>query len=204
MKHRALSMLLALVMVVSLLPIAAIANGAEENTAGEHSHHTDTVCKRSRHLFSRHRAEWLSFHSLLSAAEISLHRHPAENHSPPFQRFPLVPQRPCSLLLHLLSRRPAVNSPPSTALTACSVLYASCVFSSFPINFRGLYILYQHTRFRAGKQYAGSIPFAKKGGNAAAFPPFFFNCPPLRSARGRRHTPPCFRRLPRCRGTRSY
>ena len=33
MKHRALSMLLALVMVVSLLPIAAIANGAEENTA---------------------------------------------------------------------------------------------------------------------------------------------------------------------------
>ena len=30
MKHRALSMLLALVMVVSLLPIAAIANGAEE------------------------------------------------------------------------------------------------------------------------------------------------------------------------------
>lgn len=35
MKHRALSMLLALVMVVSLLPIAAIANGAEENTAVE-------------------------------------------------------------------------------------------------------------------------------------------------------------------------
>ena len=35
MKHRALSMLLALVMVVSLLPIAAIANGAEENTAAE-------------------------------------------------------------------------------------------------------------------------------------------------------------------------
>lgn len=35
MKHRALSMLLALLMVVSLLPIAAIANGAEENTAAE-------------------------------------------------------------------------------------------------------------------------------------------------------------------------
>ena len=35
MKHRALSMLLALVMVVSLLPIAAIAYGAEENTAAE-------------------------------------------------------------------------------------------------------------------------------------------------------------------------
>lgn len=35
MKHKALSMLLALVMVVSLLPIAAIANGAEENTAAE-------------------------------------------------------------------------------------------------------------------------------------------------------------------------
>lgn len=35
MKHRTLSMLLALLMVVSLLPIAAIANGAEENTAAE-------------------------------------------------------------------------------------------------------------------------------------------------------------------------
>ena len=35
MKHRALSMLLALLMVVSLLPIAAVANGAEENTAAE-------------------------------------------------------------------------------------------------------------------------------------------------------------------------
>ena len=35
MKHRALSMLLTLVMVVSLLPIAATANGAEENTAAE-------------------------------------------------------------------------------------------------------------------------------------------------------------------------
>ena len=35
MKHRALRMLLTLVMVVSLLPIAAIANGAEENTAAE-------------------------------------------------------------------------------------------------------------------------------------------------------------------------
>ena len=35
MKHRALSMLLALVMVVSLLPIAAIATGTEENTGAE-------------------------------------------------------------------------------------------------------------------------------------------------------------------------
>lgn len=35
MKHRALSMLLALLMVVSLLPIAAIATGTEENTAAE-------------------------------------------------------------------------------------------------------------------------------------------------------------------------
>ena len=35
MKHRVLSMLLALMMVVSLLPIAAIANGTEENTGAE-------------------------------------------------------------------------------------------------------------------------------------------------------------------------
>lgn len=35
MKHRTLSMLLTLVMVVSLLPIAVVANGAEENTAAE-------------------------------------------------------------------------------------------------------------------------------------------------------------------------
>ena len=35
MKHKALSMLLALVMVVSLLPIAAIATGTEENTGAE-------------------------------------------------------------------------------------------------------------------------------------------------------------------------
>ena len=35
MKHRALSMLLALLMVVSLLPIAAIATGTEENTGAE-------------------------------------------------------------------------------------------------------------------------------------------------------------------------
>ena len=40
MKHRALSMLLALVMVVSLLPIAAIANGAEENTGDEEQEET--------------------------------------------------------------------------------------------------------------------------------------------------------------------
>ena len=35
MKHRALSMLLALVMVVSLLPVAAIAGNAGENTGAE-------------------------------------------------------------------------------------------------------------------------------------------------------------------------
>lgn len=40
MKHRALSMLLTLVMVVSLLPIAAIANGAEENTGAEEQKET--------------------------------------------------------------------------------------------------------------------------------------------------------------------
>lgn len=40
MKHKALSMLLALVMVVSLLPIAAIANGAEENTGDEEQEET--------------------------------------------------------------------------------------------------------------------------------------------------------------------
>ena len=40
MKHRALSMLLALLMVVSLLPIAAIANGAEENTGAEEQEET--------------------------------------------------------------------------------------------------------------------------------------------------------------------
>ena len=40
MKHKALSMLLALVMVVSLLPIAAIANGAEENTGDEEQEKT--------------------------------------------------------------------------------------------------------------------------------------------------------------------
>ena len=40
MKHRALSMLLALVMVVSLLPIAAIANGTEENTGAEEQKET--------------------------------------------------------------------------------------------------------------------------------------------------------------------
>lgn len=40
MKHRALSMLLALLMVVSLLPVAAIANGAEENTGAEEQEET--------------------------------------------------------------------------------------------------------------------------------------------------------------------
>ena len=40
MKHRALRMLLTLVMVVSLLPIAAIANGAEENTGAEEQKET--------------------------------------------------------------------------------------------------------------------------------------------------------------------
>lgn len=40
MKHRALSMLLALLMVVSLLPIAAVANGAEENTGAEEQKET--------------------------------------------------------------------------------------------------------------------------------------------------------------------
>lgn len=40
MKHRALSMLLALLMVVSLLPIAAIANGTEENTGAEEQKET--------------------------------------------------------------------------------------------------------------------------------------------------------------------
>lgn len=40
MKHRALSMLLALVMVVSLLPIAAIATGTEENTGAEEQEET--------------------------------------------------------------------------------------------------------------------------------------------------------------------
>lgn len=40
MKHRALSMLLTLVMVVSLLPIAATANGAEENTGAEEQEET--------------------------------------------------------------------------------------------------------------------------------------------------------------------
>lgn len=40
MKHRALSMLLALVMVVSLLPIAAIATGTEENTGAEEQEKT--------------------------------------------------------------------------------------------------------------------------------------------------------------------
>lgn len=40
MKHRALSMLLALVMVVSLLPAAAIANGTEENTGAEEQKET--------------------------------------------------------------------------------------------------------------------------------------------------------------------
>ncbi len=40
MKHRALSMLLALLMVVSLLPIAAIATGTEENTGAEEQEET--------------------------------------------------------------------------------------------------------------------------------------------------------------------
>ena len=40
MKHRALSMLLALVMVVSLLPAAVTANGAEENTGAEEQKET--------------------------------------------------------------------------------------------------------------------------------------------------------------------
>lgn len=40
MKHRALSMLLTLVMVVSLLPIAVVANGAEENTGAEEQEET--------------------------------------------------------------------------------------------------------------------------------------------------------------------
>ncbi len=40
MKHRALSMLLALLMVVSLLPIAAIATGTEENTGAEEQKET--------------------------------------------------------------------------------------------------------------------------------------------------------------------
>lgn len=40
MKHRTLSMLLALLMVVSLLPIAAIANGTEENTGAEEQKET--------------------------------------------------------------------------------------------------------------------------------------------------------------------
>ena len=40
MKHRALSMLLALLMVVSLLPIAAIATGTEENTGAEEQEKT--------------------------------------------------------------------------------------------------------------------------------------------------------------------
>lgn len=40
MKHRALSMLLALLMVVSLLPIAAIATGMEENTGAEEQEKT--------------------------------------------------------------------------------------------------------------------------------------------------------------------
>ena len=40
MKHKALSMLLALVMVVSLLPIAAIATGTEENTGAEEQEET--------------------------------------------------------------------------------------------------------------------------------------------------------------------
>ena len=40
MKHKALSMLLALLMVVSLLPIAAIANGTEENTGAEEQKET--------------------------------------------------------------------------------------------------------------------------------------------------------------------
>ena len=40
MKHRALSMLLALVMVVSLLPTAVTANGAEENTGAEEQKET--------------------------------------------------------------------------------------------------------------------------------------------------------------------
>ena len=40
MKHRALSMLLTLVMVVSLLPAAAVANGAEENTGAEEQKET--------------------------------------------------------------------------------------------------------------------------------------------------------------------
>ena len=40
MKHRALSMLLTLVMVVSLLTAAATANGAEENTGAEEQKET--------------------------------------------------------------------------------------------------------------------------------------------------------------------
>lgn len=40
MKHRALSILLALLMVVSLLPIAAIATGTEENTGAEEQEET--------------------------------------------------------------------------------------------------------------------------------------------------------------------
>ena len=40
MKHRALSMLLTLVMVVSLLPAAVTANGAEENTGAEEQEET--------------------------------------------------------------------------------------------------------------------------------------------------------------------
>ena len=40
MKHKALSMLLALLMVVSLLPIAAIATGTEENTGAEEQEKT--------------------------------------------------------------------------------------------------------------------------------------------------------------------
>lgn len=40
MKHRALSMLLALLMVVSLLPIAAVATGMEENTGAEEQEKT--------------------------------------------------------------------------------------------------------------------------------------------------------------------
>ena len=40
MKHRALSMLLTLVMVVSLLPAAVTANGAEENTGAEEQKET--------------------------------------------------------------------------------------------------------------------------------------------------------------------
>ena len=40
MKHRVLSMLLALMMVVSLLPVAVTANGAEENTGAEEQEET--------------------------------------------------------------------------------------------------------------------------------------------------------------------